>query len=105
MVSDHGQLCRLLKEYYSNVFSGEGIRACPSASAIEDNLVILDDQNAILTANLEFEEFTEAIKSMHPDKASGPNGLNPAFFQHFWKQVGKEVFESCREWLLDCKFC
>lgn len=81
-------------------FSGEGIRAYPGTSAFEENTVILDDQNAMLTANLEFEEFTEAIKSMHPDKASGPGGLNPNFSQHFWKQIGKEVFESYRKWLL-----
>ncbi|WOH14253.1 hypothetical protein DCAR_0933770 [Daucus carota subsp. sativus] len=41
---------------------------------------------------------------MHPDKASGPDGLNPAFFQHFWPMLGREVFECCKEWLLKCTF-
>lgn len=36
---------------------------------------------------------------MHPDKASGPDGLNPAFFQQFWAMLGKEVFNCCKEWL------
>lgn len=48
---------------------------------------------------MSFEEFTEAVRQMHPDKASGPDGLNPAFFQNFWKVVGKEVFECCKGWL------
>ena len=36
---------------------------------------------------------------MHPDKASGPDGLNPAFFQHFWRLLGEEVFKCCYQWL------
>lgn len=41
---------------------------------------------------------------MHPDKASGPDGLNPAFFQHFWSLMGNEVFNCCKAWLQDCSF-
>lgn len=36
---------------------------------------------------------------MHPDKALGPDGLNPAFFQQFWAILGKEVFHCCKDWL------
>lgn len=36
---------------------------------------------------------------MHPDKASGPDGLNPAFFQSFWSVMGREIFDHCKEWL------
>ncbi|WOH00018.1 hypothetical protein DCAR_0519374 [Daucus carota subsp. sativus] len=41
---------------------------------------------------------------MHPDKASGPDGLNSAIFQHFWKLLGTEVFKCCQQWLNECKF-
>lgn len=41
---------------------------------------------------------------MHPDKASGPDGLNPAFFQQCWSGLGRDVFESCKEWLENCRF-
>lgn len=58
----------------------------------------------MLTAELKFEEFTEAVRSMHPDKASGLNGLNPAFFHNFWNLIGMDVFHCCKEWLLQCKF-
>lgn len=40
---------------------------------------------------------------MHLNKASGPDSLNPAFFQHFWKLLGKEVFNCYCEWLSEGK--
>ncbi|CAN1757430.1 Transposon TX1 uncharacterized 149 kDa protein [Linum perenne] len=36
---------------------------------------------------------------MHPDKAPGPDGLNPAFYQRFWDVVGPDVIQDCRSWL------
>lgn len=51
------------------------------------------------TRDFTFEEFTLAIKQMHPKKASGPDGLNPAFFQCFWSSMWTEVFRYCIEWL------
>lgn len=36
--------------------------------------------------------------SMHPDKAPGPDGLNPAFYQNFWAVVGKDVTNA----ILNC---
>lgn len=38
------------------------------------------------------EEFYLAIFHMHPDKAPNPDGLNPAFYQHFWDVCGSDVF-------------
>lgn len=58
-------------------------------------------QNNMLTAELKFEEFTVALKQMHPEKASGPDGFSPTFFQHFWSLIGVEVFEGCKKLLDD----
>lgn len=58
----------------------------------------------MLVADLSFEEFSTAIKQMHPDKASGPDGLNPAFFQNFWSILGREVYECCKIWLNTISF-
>lgn len=44
---------------------------------------VSDAQNMNLTAEFSFTEFITTIKQMHPEKASGPDGLNPAFFQSF----------------------
>lgn len=34
--------------------------------------------------------------SMHPDKSPGHDGLNPGFFQAYWKIVGGEVVKFCQ---------
>ena len=32
---------------------------------------------------------------MHPDKAPGPDGMNPGFFQHYWDVVSDDVTATC----------
>ncbi|KAL8114291.1 hypothetical protein AgCh_021226 [Apium graveolens] len=61
--------------------------------------LVTEAHNEKLTEEVTFEEFTIAVNQMHPDKVSGPDGLNPAFYQSFWKIMGKEVFECCKKWL------
>lgn len=41
---------------------------------------------------------------MDPDNAYGPDGFSPAFFQHFWDLVGREVFKYYKNWLDDNAF-
>lgn len=36
---------------------------------------------------------------MHHDKASGFDGLSPAFFQRFWSLMGHKVYEYFKNWL------
>lgn len=101
VASTHEDLCRLLKSYYSNVFAEAD--AVVSYTLSVNEVRVTESQNRMLTADFTFEEFTAAIKSMHPDKASGPDGLNSAFFQHFWKLLGEDVFKCCKNWLSECK--
>ncbi|MCI25873.1 hypothetical protein A2U01_0047064, partial [Trifolium medium] len=39
-----------------------------------------EEDNHNLTKEFMFEEFKEAVFSMHSDKAPGPDGMNPAFY-------------------------
>ncbi|CAN0874830.1 Transposon TX1 uncharacterized 149 kDa protein [Linum grandiflorum] len=40
-----------------------------------------------------------AMFSMHLDKAPGPDGFNPGFYQKFWPLVGEQILSCCRAWL------
>lgn len=87
----------VVKEYFSNVFAGGNQNAASYHG--DDERVITDNQNRMLVAEVSFAESTVAVKQMHPDKASGPDGLNPAFFQHFWEMLGQDVFHCSKSWL------
>lgn len=61
--------------------------------------VITAGQNTDLIRDFTREEFQLAIKQMHPDKAPGPDGFNPAFFQRCWETVGNDIFLEGKRWL------
>lgn len=87
----------LVLDYFNNVFAapGEGI----SRVAVKSPRCINHNQNELLTAEVTFEKFTVAMGQMHHDKSAGPDGLNPPFYQNFWKVLGREVFQCCKKWL------
>ncbi|CAN1142374.1 hypothetical protein LINPERHAP1_LOCUS41065 [Linum perenne] len=35
---------------------------------------------------------------MGKNKATGPDGLNPGFYQHYWSLIGGEVANACINW-------
>lgn len=96
-IEDHEGMCNVVRSYFSGVFAGE--MAEESNSPLDCPRIVSEELNIKLVAEVTFEEFTEAVKQMHPDKASGPDGLNPAFFQAFWSVLGREVFECYKAWL------
>lgn len=57
----------------------------------------------MLTKSFSAKEIEQAVMAMHPDKSPGPDGLNPCFYQTFWKEVGPRVTEACLEYLNTCK--
>lgn len=83
------KMSQVLREYYMDVFVSpeEGVPESGSSSLS----VVTRDPNLKLIADISFEEFTEAMKQMHPDKVSDPDGLNPVFYQNFRKLMGHEV--------------
>lgn len=81
IITNHEELCALLRDYYTNVFAAtDQVTDYPVS---QEEVQVTAEQNRRLTEEINFDEFTESIKAMHPDKAIGPDGLNPAFFQHF----------------------
>ncbi|KAH0734644.1 hypothetical protein KY290_010457 [Solanum tuberosum] len=60
---------------------------------------VSDEINEDLKRSFTVEEIKYVVFSMHPDKALGPDGLNPGFFQHFWSTVGDDVSKAIMECL------
>ncbi|KAH1122926.1 hypothetical protein J1N35_006086 [Gossypium stocksii] len=51
--------------------------------------------NQLLTADYKEQEKTEAIQSIGPTKASGPDGFPAIVFQIFWHILGRDVSNFC----------
>lgn len=96
-VDKNEDMGELVRDYFQNVFGdpGEG----RSSANVDNPRKLSYEQNKMLIREVSFEEFTVAVHQMHPDKASRPVGLNPAFFQNIWKILGKELFECFKDWL------
>lgn len=62
-------------------------------------IVITEEQNSKPMEDFTFKEFSLTMKQMHHDKSVGPDGLNLAFYQYFWNQLGRELFLSYKKWL------
>lgn len=60
---------------------------------------ISSEQNQILLAPFTPVDVKDALFSMHPDKALGPVGMNPAFYQKFWHIVGRDISYACLQFI------
>ncbi|XP_031101746.1 uncharacterized protein LOC116005640 [Ipomoea triloba] len=58
----------------------------------------------MLLRPFENTEVKEALFSMFPDKAPGPDGMNPEFYQHYWDVVGGDVSDFVLNCLNSCSF-
>ena len=96
-VSDREGLSNLVKTYFEGLFAASTEEVSYGELPIE--LKIAAEENNGLVARFSLEEFTGAVTQMFPDKAPGPDGLNPGFYQHFWNLLGPEVFQTATGWL------
>lgn len=86
-----------IEGYFSQLFTASNLEGKLSDREVVKQTSDIDNEN--LMAEVSYEEVKHATFSMHPDKASGPDGLNPAFFQAFWNIVGLDVVQFCRNYL------
>uniref|UniRef100_A0A803QBR0 Uncharacterized protein n=1 Tax=Cannabis sativa TaxID=3483 RepID=A0A803QBR0_CANSA len=82
-------LTELMMSYFQGLFSSSGsdwshisdcISPCISAAPNED-----------LLKPVEADEISKALFQMHPDKALGPDGMTPGFYQKCWDVVDGDV--------------
>lgn len=94
-ISWDGGLQELIKDYYQQLFT-EGLNQGDEAvNCVSTNITAV--HNNILLEPVTDDEVKQAIFSMHPDKAPGPDGMTPAFFQKHWSVVRNEVIQLVRD--------
>jgi hypothetical protein len=91
------ELCEVALNYFNILFKANASEHDPVLSLITPK--VTQEDNDRLVAPITREELKEAIFQMHPDKAPGPDGFNPAFYQHFWDLCGNDIFEAAKDWL------
>lgn len=86
---DAAMLKSMARSFYANLYTTAGVRHpaphCwnfPVLSSLDR-----DPLNGSVTA----DEIKQALFQMGPDKAPGPDGFSPGFFQQFWSTVGDSV--------------
>ncbi|OMO64639.1 reverse transcriptase [Corchorus capsularis] len=86
--------------YYKELFSSSN----PSNEALDKVLALvpgrIDDQmRALLDAPFTATDIKEAVFQMQGEKAPGPDGFPPTFYQKCWSTVGKDVIEFALNFL------
>ncbi|GAU33334.1 hypothetical protein TSUD_165990 [Trifolium subterraneum] len=104
LIADNGteahtqeKLCEVAKSYFDTLFKPRDGDHDPVLNLIQPR--VTDDDNLVLTAPITKVEIQQALFQMHPDKSSGPDGFNPAFYQRFWEQCSDDIFSAASTWL------
>ncbi|XP_055960978.1 uncharacterized protein LOC130015240 [Mercurialis annua] len=99
--SSSWEIAGILKRYFSELIASpiEGLLLHEPAVQSRFNA----HHNEILMQQATFEEVRKAVFSMHNDKASGPDGLNPTFYKNYWNIVGSDVVKMCRQFMANGK--
>lgn len=86
-----------ITSYFSNLFKS----SCAHGKLLVREPVdrITAGENDVLMEEISPEEVKYAVDAMYQEKASGLDGLNPAFFQMYWNIVGQDVIEFCRKYM------
>ena len=74
-------------EYYTGLFSSSLPKDFEEILHAV-GLKVLGEMNADLAREFHEGEVHKALKQMYPLKASGPDGMPPLFYQHFWSTCG-----------------
>lgn len=75
--------------YFDNIYQSGGAQDADFFDQIPKK--VTEGQNISLLKPFEPDEVKAALFSMYPDKAPGPDGMNPGFYQHFWNDIGSDV--------------
>uniref|UniRef100_A0A803PVR0 Reverse transcriptase domain-containing protein n=1 Tax=Cannabis sativa TaxID=3483 RepID=A0A803PVR0_CANSA len=91
----HDGLSDVIINYFDNLFCSTGF----DTSGVINNIpsTVTATQNEELLAPILEEEVRNALFQMHPDKAPGPDGMTPGFYQRCWNTVGADIIKLVRD--------
>ena len=93
--SDVEAVHNMVNNYFSALYASTGCVGNPVFDSVQRKVTAC--HNEYLMSPLDVEEVKRALFAMHPDKASGLDGMNPAFFQNFWHIIGTALVQVCRQ--------
>ncbi|XP_019163496.1 PREDICTED: uncharacterized protein LOC109159839 [Ipomoea nil] len=74
--------------YYTSIFSSS---TCSVDLFHRVREQVTDEMHSSLRQPFTIAEVRAALFDMAPEKTPGPDGMSPAFFQHFWPVVGHDL--------------
>lgn len=87
------QISSIISDYYTDLFKASEYHGSKTISdAIKP--CITDKQNECLVQLPQAKEIKEAVFSIHPDKAPGPDGFSASFFHANWDVLGPAVVQE-----------
>ena len=93
LTSGNEEVSGMIVEYYKQLFTSSNPHDIEEVVRFTKQ-VVTEDMNSSLIRNFSKEEVEIALKQMAPLKASGPDGMPPIFFQHYWESIGDDVVKA-----------
>ena len=60
-------------------------------------MLVKEEDNRMMTAQITIEDISNAIQGMNPDKAPGPDGFTARFFIACWDIIQKDLVKMVRK--------
>lgn len=94
------EIVQCITEFYSGIFSGQ---MSDSSLVVEEGLspLVTTEMNHTLIISPSALEIKEALFSIHPDKAPGPDGFSASFYQSFWDIIGDDIVRDIQRFFTD----
>nr|XP_027089582.1 uncharacterized protein LOC113710661 [Coffea arabica] len=96
--SDNQQIIQEICRYYEDLYTTSQPR--DMEEVLEGVPVSITSRlNQTLIQPVEEAEVRVAVFSMHPNKAPGPDGMTPLFFQRYWNDIKTDVVSAIQSFL------
>ncbi|XP_031131672.1 uncharacterized protein LOC116033057 [Ipomoea triloba] len=96
---DGAEMNEEVLRYYTDIFKA-GMCDANLFNTVQSR--VTTECNVRLLRPIEHDEVKAALFSMAPDKAPGPDGMTPSFYQNFWSTVGRDLIDFVKSCFENC---